>query len=418
MKESINTRKRNGRNVFTYHYDEKLDIKAGYLFRCLRLVSTRKNVLRICMATLIFILFLKFCAWWFTTDDFVEPLGAYDSTFCRPKDLIGHITVSALNASEFNDDLNIDPKYSSKMPNSRYDPREFEDCVIPNGQKLAIIIPFRDDGSNVRTNQLKVLLHYMIPILIRQNVMFQFFVVTQTQNSIFNRGKLMNIGFAEARKLNEFDCYFFHDVDLIIENDEAIYHCRTNPLHYSGYINKWNYTLPSNWIPYGGVTAFKPEAFQAINGYSNEYWGWGGEDDDLYKRMIQKYNLKRPDRGELYRYSMIEHEHESNNFIPKEHEVNRQLYYNWRYRAATDGLNSLNYNLVSIEEYKFYVNITADPLYDDRTPMDLLMPSFFDKISFFVGRFMTSLSSMFIKGDDRYADRNWYKTDLDKIVGT
>ena len=72
----------------------------------------------------------------------------------------------------------------------------------------------------------------------------------------------MNIGFAEARKFNEFDCYFFHDVDLIIENDEAIYHCRTDPLHYSGYINKWNYKLPSGWIPYGGVNAFKPEAFQ------------------------------------------------------------------------------------------------------------------------------------------------------------
>ena len=70
------------------------------------------------------------------------------------------------------------------MPNSKYDPREFEDCVISNGQKLAIIIPFRDDGSNVRTNHLKVLLHYMIPILIRQNVMFQFFVVTQVKKAV------------------------------------------------------------------------------------------------------------------------------------------------------------------------------------------------------------------------------------------
>ena len=65
-----------------------------------------------------------------------------------------------------------------------YDPREFEDCVIPDGQKLAIIIPFRENGSNVRTNQLKVLLHYVIPILIRQNVMFQFFVVTQVKKTV------------------------------------------------------------------------------------------------------------------------------------------------------------------------------------------------------------------------------------------
>ena len=87
--------------------------------------------------------------------------------------------MSDLEASEFNDDLNIDPVYSSRMITSKYDPTQFENCVIPNGQKLAIIIPFRDDGSSVRTNQLNVLLHYMIPVLIRQNVKFQFFVVTQ-----------------------------------------------------------------------------------------------------------------------------------------------------------------------------------------------------------------------------------------------
>ena len=62
--------------------------------------------------------------------------------------------------------------------------------------------------------------------------------------------------------------------------------------------------------------------------------------------MIQKYNLKRPDRGELYRYVMIKHEHESDNFIPKVREINRQLYYNWRYHAATDGLNVSRYALL------------------------------------------------------------------------
>ena len=86
----------------------------------------------------------------------------------------------------------------------------------------------------------------------------------QTPNAIFNRAKLLNIGFIEAKKLDEFDCFIFHDVDLILENDKAIYHCRTNPLHYSAYINTWNYAPPSKRYPriYGGITAFKPEAFQ------------------------------------------------------------------------------------------------------------------------------------------------------------
>ena len=69
---------------------------------------------------------------------------------------------------------------------------------------------------------------------------------------------------------------------------------------------------------------------------------------------------------------------------------------------------------MSLEKYQFYVNITADPLYDDRIPLDMLVPSFFKKIAFFVSRFMDGLSSMFIEIRDPYVDR---KTDLDMIVG-
>merc|ERR1719343_597640 len=49
--------------------------------------------------------------------------------------------------------------------------------------------------------------------------------------------------------------------------------------------------LASVWPQYsyatfiGGVLAFRPEDFRKLNGYPNNYWGWGLEDDQLALRM-------------------------------------------------------------------------------------------------------------------------------------
>ena len=80
--------------------------------------------------------------------------------------------------------------------------------------KLAVIIAYRD-----RAEHLKIFLHHMHPIFQRQQLDYRIFVVEQSPGEEFNRGALMNIGFVEANKIDNYDCFVFHDVDLVPEDD-------------------------------------------------------------------------------------------------------------------------------------------------------------------------------------------------------
>ena len=43
---------------------------------------------------------------------------------------------------------------------------------------------------------------------------------------------------------------------------------------------------------FGGVEGFWVEHYHKVNGFPNRFWGWGGEDDDLYARYVKAKNVK------------------------------------------------------------------------------------------------------------------------------
>ncbi|XP_073436607.1 beta-1,4-galactosyltransferase 5 isoform X2 [Dendrobates tinctorius] len=219
------------------------------------------------------------------------------------------------------------------------------DCVPP--WKVAILIPFRN-----RHEHLPVLFKHLIPMLQKQRLQFAFYVIEQTGNQQFNRAMLFNIGFLEAMKDLEWDCLIFHDVDHIPENDRNYYGCQNMPRHFAAKLDKYMYLLPYSEF-FGGVSGLTVEQFRNINGFPNAFWGWGGEDDDLWNRVQNAgYTVSRPE-GDIGKYKSIPHHHRGEvQFLGRYGLLRRS-----KERQKMDGLNNLNY----------YPNIMYDALYKNIT---------------------------------------------------
>ncbi|KAM4554981.1 beta-1,4-galactosyltransferase 1 isoform 1-T2 [Odontesthes bonariensis] len=228
----------------------------------------------------------------------------------------------------------------------RYKPK---DCQAL--QKVAIIIPFRK-----RDEHLKYWLYYLLPILKRQQLDYGVYIINQDGDEVFNRAKLLNVGYTEALKEYDYDCFVFSDVDLIPMDDRNIYRCFSQPRHLSVSMDKFGFRLPYNQY-FGGVSSMSKEQYLKINGFPNNYWGWGGEDDDIYNRLaFRGMTISRPS-GEVGKCRMIRHDRD------KQNDPNPQRFDRIAHTRDTmnkDGINSLTYKVVSLEKLELYTKITVD----------------------------------------------------------
>lgn len=146
--------------------------------------------------------------------------------------------------------------------------------------KLGIIVPYRNRYQHLEawTREVK---HY----LDSQDINYNIIVVEQDDATAFNRGMLCNIGFIHAVKRG---CTYvvFHDVDMIPVTVD--YSPNNTPVHL------FDDQLPFDSY-FGGMTMFPVEDFKKINGFSNMYWGWGYEDDDLrYRCALHNIDFGTP----------------------------------------------------------------------------------------------------------------------------
>lgn len=139
--------------------------------------------------------------------------------------------------------------------------------------KVAIIVAYRN-----RAADLNVFLLHMHTFLSKQLIEYGIYIIEPEQKLVFNRGLLLNIGFVESLKMtnNKWDCFVFHDADLLPEKLENIYSCPSTPRHLASAVDINEYKLPYEAF-FGGVSSMTRKHMEDVNGFSNFYFGSGGE---------------------------------------------------------------------------------------------------------------------------------------------
>ncbi|CAH2248087.1 beta-1,4-galactosyltransferase 1-like [Pararge aegeria] len=211
----------------------------------------------------------------------------------------------------------------------------------------AIIVPYRDTAE-----QLRGFLVFMHMFLRRQHIHYRIYVVEQVDSRPFNRAKLINIGSLAAMRAG-FPCLVLHDVDLLPLKLANIYACTEQPRHMSCSINKYRFVLPYLNL-FDGAVSISSKQFKLVNGMSNKYFGWGGDDDDLYTRLEAHCIEMSRFEPSTSQYHMVPHEGQQKR--PKKSE----LLANAKERMSSDGLNSLKYTEVATVLHPLFTHIMVD----------------------------------------------------------
>ncbi|KAE9552221.1 hypothetical protein FO519_004565 [Halicephalobus sp. NKZ332] len=232
--------------------------------------------------------------------------------------LVGHVPQSGLLIEDLAE-KEVSAAHPTILPGGHWKPSH---CL--SKKKVAVIIPYRDRHSHLHGDEL------------------------------FNKGRIMNAAFRLGEKLGV-DCVIFHDVDMFPQDDRIPYDCPEQPRHIGAFVSNLGYQLWYNELV-GGVLAMTMDDYRSINGYSNLYWAWGGEDDDMGKRILsQNMTIERPNQT-YARFSMLKHG-KRKRAAPK---LVYKLLESAETRWETDGVNDTNWSVVNVDLKPLYYHLLVD----------------------------------------------------------
>ena len=185
-----------------------------------------------------------------------------------------------------------------------------------NNQIMNVIVAYRDPGDGSRESQLKQFIEQM-KLIFKDQTDIRIYVVEQESDrddygalpdlikqpnstmAKFNLGILKNIGFSIAKKAmkgKQNAYYILSDVDLLPSQGLIKEYLKypKNPIHLANTGTRYNMDgNDRNFL--GGVISITDKDFEKANGYPNNFWGWGGEDNALnYRLRKNKINIEKP----------------------------------------------------------------------------------------------------------------------------
>jgi hypothetical protein len=212
---------------------------------------------------------------------------------------------------------------------------------------LLVIIPVRDRDEHV-----KKLVPRLNEYLTELNISYRIVVSEQARDGkLFNKATMMNVAYSLFK--NQSDYVVFHDVDAYPLSVDYSY--RDGPVHLGVAYEKNKWKLPySSYI--GAAIQMPNRDFEKVNGWTNNIYGWGCEDDEMEIRMRHAgLYLRRPPSSQG-RFAELQHssDHKSNvhyfNFGR-----NRQwmlALFRGERSYKDDGLSNLKYKLYVLEDRK------------------------------------------------------------------
>lgn len=185
--------------------------------------------------------------------------------------------------------------------------------------KLGICIPYRN-----RKEHIEKLIPHLSEHLNKKGIEHSFYVGHQIDDKLFNRGAMKNIA-AHMAFADGCDYVALHDVDMLPQEEADYSYPKKTPIHIATKLSKYNYGLGYDQY-FGGVVLFTKEQLYKTNGYSNDYWDWGQEDDDLFWRCYFE-NYTSYDVFKTYKNKYIANFNGENNFIaiPSNTEIDKCL---------------------------------------------------------------------------------------------